>query len=602
MQESAREPERLEAGEGLRRVLVSAIAELKGALVPVEDERERLATLLDRLESERFHLAVLGQFKRGKSTLLNALLGEAVLPSAILPVTALPTVIEAGERRAARVRLEHDGREEVAESGEEGLTDFLDRYVNESSNPENRAGVKEITVTLPAEILRRGVVLIDTPGIGSVHQHNTVATLNFLGECDAALFVTSPDPPLTEVEVGFLKEVKGKVPRLFFVLNKADYLEEGEREAAVAFLKEAVERHAGLAAEPLFVVSAKRGLAARERGDAAAWEASGMAALEAALVGFLAGEKRAVLARALTLRARDCLAGARMKVGLFARSLRLPAEELAQRRARFEERLAEAERQRQGVLDRLAGEGKRIKEELSEAARELRRASVERLDAVVGSVHGRPGDPGWEEAVNAALAEAIPPYFEARFGEVSERFRRRIGETLTPLQAEADRLIEGLRRNAADIFEIPFTAPESEPVFEAHQRPYWVAHPWRDTLMAIPPTLLDLILPVALRRNRVRQRVRQQIERLVAYNVENLHWSIVQSIDTSFRRFAYDMEHTLTRTIEATREAIEIAAARRTEAEQSVAADLAEAERLEAALAALAERLGEPAAPPAAAG
>jgi len=391
--------------------------------------------------------------------------------------------------------------------------------------------------------------------------------------------------------VEFLKEVKGKVPRLFFVLNKADYLDAAERQEAVAFFQEQVARHAGLTAEPLFVVSARRGLAARQKGDAEGWEESGMAALEAALVRFLAEEKEAALTHALTLRGRDALASARMKVALFSRSLRLPAEELAARRDRFEQRLAEAEAQRQGVLDRLAGEGKRIKESLRAATSELHDASVAHLEEVADGVAGTAGDPHWEAAVKEALAKAIPAFFEASFGDVSGRFRDRIRATLTPLQEEADRLMEGLRRNAADIFEIPFVAPESEAVFQPHQRPYWVAHPWRDTLVALPPTLLDLLLPRPLRGGRVRRRIGEEVARLVAYNIENLHWSIVQSIDTSFRRFAYDMEHTLTAAIGATREAIEIAASRRLEAEQTVAADLERADRLDQGLAKLAATL-----------
>jgi len=571
--------------------LEHAVVRLADTDLPVAAERELVADLLSRLAAERFHLAVLGQFKRGKSTLLNALLGEPLLPAAIVPVTALPTVVEAGKERRAEVRLAGEGDGEVITSDGDDLTAFLDRYVNETANPENRAGVEEIRITHPAPLLRRGVVLIDTPGIGSVHRHNTVATLNFLTECDAALFTTSADPPITEMEVAFLKEVRGKVPRLFFVLNKADYLDAGERQEAAQFFQTQVERHTGLTVDPLFVISARRGLAARMADDAEGWEESGMAGLESALVQFLAEEKQAALTHVLTLRGRDALASARMKVGLFSRSLRLPAEELAQRREQFEQRLAEVEAQRQGVLDRLVGETRRIKEALTEAAEELRRTATIHLEGVVDSVAGAAGDRHWEAAVKAALAEAIPSLFEGSFGEVSGRFRDRIRATLTPLQEEADRLMEGLRRNAADIFDIPFVAPEGEAVFQPHQRPYWVIHPWRVNLIGLPPTLLDLLLPRTLRSGRVRRRIGEEVARLVASNVENLHWSIVQSIDTSFRRFAFDMEHTLTAAIGATREAIDIAAARRVEAEQTVAADLARAEVLDQALADLAAAL-----------
>jgi predicted GTPase len=69
---------------------------------------------------------------------------------------------------------------------------------------------------------RQRAVLIDTPGIGSTHRHNTGMTLRFLPQCDAALFLVSADPPITEVEVAFLIEVRNRVQDLFFVMNKMD--------------------------------------------------------------------------------------------------------------------------------------------------------------------------------------------------------------------------------------------------------------------------------------------------------------------------------------------------------------------------------------------
>ena len=71
-------------------------------------EAERLGQLAEHLQEGRFHLAVLEQFKRGKSTLLNALLGEEVLPAAVVPLTARPTFIRHGEQRRVRVVFEDD--------------------------------------------------------------------------------------------------------------------------------------------------------------------------------------------------------------------------------------------------------------------------------------------------------------------------------------------------------------------------------------------------------------------------------------------------------------------------------------------------------------
>ena len=95
-------------------------------------------------------------------------------------------------------------------------------FVTEKGNPKNKLGVAEVQVDLPAPILTGGVVLIDTPGIGSTYRHNTSATLNFLKQCDAALFLVSADPPITEVELAVpaAGERKGAAIVLCFKQNR----------------------------------------------------------------------------------------------------------------------------------------------------------------------------------------------------------------------------------------------------------------------------------------------------------------------------------------------------------------------------------------------
>ncbi|TGC07422.1 hypothetical protein CUN85_11510 [Methanolobus halotolerans] len=83
----------------------------------------------------------------------------------------------------------------------------------------------------------RDVVVIDTPGIGSTYRHNTEVTMGFLPQSDAALFLVSVDPPITEVELAFLKDIKSRVSKLFFALNKVDYLTKTELVEALTFTK-----------------------------------------------------------------------------------------------------------------------------------------------------------------------------------------------------------------------------------------------------------------------------------------------------------------------------------------------------------------------------
>ncbi|MGI9953550.1 dynamin family protein [Moorellaceae bacterium AZ2] len=165
----------------------------------------------------------------------------------------------------------------------------MSQLVTETGNPHNHKGISAVEVYYPSPLLREGVVLIDTPGIGSTFRHNTEVTLNFLPQCDAALFLVSADPPVTEVEVEFLKAVRVKVSHLFFVLNKIDYLSEEEIASLKLFLKKVLREQVGMEENPIiFCVSARQGLEAKKLNDPSLWALSGMQEVWNHLVDFLA--------------------------------------------------------------------------------------------------------------------------------------------------------------------------------------------------------------------------------------------------------------------------------------------------------------------------
>jgi GTP-binding protein EngB required for normal cell division len=578
----------LAAGTDLPSILGRAISVVQALGDDFAGDERHLGELKNRLAQGRFHLAVLGQFKRGKSTLLNALLGEEVLPTSVIPLTAIPTFIRPGPELKARVRFQDNRDAEAFTAGNaEHLNQFIARFVTETGNPKNTVGVAQVEVFHPAGLLGKGVVLIDTPGIGSTFRHNTEATLNFLPQCDAALFLVSADPPITEVEVEFLRQVQPKVARLFFILNKVDYLGDGDRRSALEFLRKVLTEQAGVPAEtPIFCVSARQGLEARRKGSDALWASSGLAQVERHLVEFLASEKAAALREAVGRKAGDTLAEGLMRLRLALRSLQMPLEELRQRMGIFETKITEAQRQRVAAGDLLAGDCRRMHDFLEEHAVELRARAQEYLSGIVHEAIARNGHAG-EEAVQEALAEAIPGYFEHQTGQTTERFRHRMAETLRPHQQRADELIESVRKAAAELFDVPYHAPESADAFEMVQQPYWVTHKWSSTLSPIPVGLIDRLMPATARQKRLRRRLLDQVAELVVSNVESLRWATFQSIDQTFGRFGSALDQRLADTIVATHGAIRAALDRR---RSQAGTASREAARLESAIAEL-ERL-----------
>ena len=205
--------------------------------------------LRDRVQREAFFVACIGQFKRGKSTLLDALLRERVLPVGVTPVTAVPTVVRYGKALSARVR-------ESGGSWREIPVETLGDYVSEERNPGNQKGITAAEVVEPAAVLKNGLCLVDTPGIGSVFEANTRATLAFVPQIDVVLAVIGTDPPISGDELRLIEDAARHTEHVLVVLNKADRDDPGDRRQACAFAKRVIEGRLGRSIGRIFEVSA----------------------------------------------------------------------------------------------------------------------------------------------------------------------------------------------------------------------------------------------------------------------------------------------------------------------------------------------------------
>lgn len=567
------------SGKTSINTLLDRAVEMLGTLGPQAlSGLEKLRHLKTRLEGNYFNMAVLGQFKRGKSTLLNALLGEAILPSSVVPLTAIPTFIRWGSELKARILFEDEQPpKEFSATSVDDLGRFLKEFVTEEANPENRLHVLQAEVYHSSPLLKKGLVLIDTPGIGSTFQHNTETTLNFLPQCDAALFLVSADPPVTEVEISFLKEVRTKIDRLFFIFNKVDYLTGPDREMALAFFGKVLGEQAGISESPhIYPVSALRALNARIKRDEDALRECGFEEVQADLIDFLINEKAQVLRQALARKSEDVIAELLMRLNLEARSLQTPLEDLGERLNLLESKIREAERQRTSAGDLLTGDRRRTVEFLEQQAEQLRRKARSHFEDVVrkSTATSKSGE-SMEKAARDAIAVSVPGFFERELGEISSEFDAHVTELLKPHQERADSLIEVVRRGAAELFDIPYRAPESTGALEASRQPYWITHKWGSSLNPIPAGLWDWVLPGGIKRQIILKRVLKQVEDVVLYNVENLRWATLQNLDTAFRKFTSNLDLRLGETINATQGAIQAVIKRKTEQSDTVAGELA---------------------------
>ena len=202
-----------------------------------------------RLREARFFAACVGQFKRGKSTLINALVGDAVLPVGVIPVTSVVTILSYGDAPTATVQLTNGQSRAIT-------LDTIADFVDERRNPRNTRGAAVVDVVFPSDILREGLCLVDTPGLGSVHATNTEATRAFVPRIDVALIVVGPDPPISGAELALVQEASREAGELAVIVNKADQVSADHLQEVVDFTRSTIASAIHRPVEPFFVISA----------------------------------------------------------------------------------------------------------------------------------------------------------------------------------------------------------------------------------------------------------------------------------------------------------------------------------------------------------
>ncbi len=194
---------------------LGVLLEISASIHAVSLQKE-IEELSGKLEGGRFYLVVIGLFKRGKSSLINALLGQELAPVAVTPLTSAITFFEYDAQTSARIYLNDERNFPVAINEIAG-------YIAEEYNPGNKKNVRYLKVFCNNPILKK-MIIVDTPGLGSLFDHNTNTTMDFLPRIDAALFVLGADLPVSKADVEFLTEVNNMIPKVLFVLNKSDLL------------------------------------------------------------------------------------------------------------------------------------------------------------------------------------------------------------------------------------------------------------------------------------------------------------------------------------------------------------------------------------------
>jgi GTP-binding protein EngB required for normal cell division len=370
-------------------------------------------SVAERVSEGRFYVACLGQFKRGKSSVLNALVGENVLPTGVVPVTTVPTIVRYGSRVSARVRFETGGWKDIP-------VETAAEYVSEEKNPENAKHVDGLEIFVPSPLLATGMCFVDTPGLGSVFTGNTAATQAFIPHIDAALVVIGADPPLAGEELVLIEAVSRHVQDLIIALNKADRTTDAERAAAVAFAQRQLVKRLQRPVGPLLEISAAEQL--EHRGTGRDW-----IRLVASLNRLVEGSGRRLI-RAACDRGLDRISEQLLAIITEERgALQRPIEDSERRIGLMKQMIADAERSMRDLGYLFTAE----QQHLSDVFVDRHKAFI--ADAL-------PQASRESDVALKSIAHGLGPLYRRRaFHEAQEVARRYIVPWLKPEQEEAEK-------------------------------------------------------------------------------------------------------------------------------------------------------------------
>lgn len=523
--------------------------------------------LSDKIRTNTFNLVVVGQFKRGKTSLINALLGTDILPVAVVPLTSIVTIMTYGEALRIKVYFNDD---RVAEIKPESLAD----YVTEKGNPKNVKDVREVVLTYPSPYLKDGVRLIDTPGVGSIYQHNTDVAYQYLPKSDAALFLLSVDQPMSKAELDFLKDVKEYSNKIFFLLNKADYLRENDLSESVEFSKNALREVMG-AEVKLFPVSARLALEGSVAKSDEMVRKSLLSVFTDELHRFLMEEKGNILILSAANNLLRMLSQAKLELKLELKSLTTPLDELKGKIRAFEDKKRETELEKQDFDILLDGEAKRLlknvldddlerfkkdlvpheQTHLEEQFNHNRGLSLKELHSMLEQqviTHVRQSFNAWRAMEDERLAKS--------FENACKRFIIKINDT-----------VDALLKFSSELFAVPFDAVKAEALWTVKSGFYYK---FKDEPVGLEmlASSLTLALPRFIGDKLILKKMKEYLHEVVNIQSGRLRYDFAERLDKSRLDFRWEMLQKIDATIEGISAAIEKGMAQRSKGEQEVEA------------------------------
>jgi GTPase SAR1 family protein len=521
--------------------------------------------LQEKIENNVFNLVVLGQFKRGKTSLINALLGADILPTAVVPLTSIATILTYGDQLKITVYF-NDGRVIDIEPT------ALPHYVTEKGNPKNEKEVQEVLVAYPSPYLKDGVRLIDTPGVGSVYEHNTDVAYQYLPKADAALFLLSVDQPVSKAELEFLKDVKAYSHRIFFLQNKADYVNPEDLSESISFSKGIIEEALGGQIK-IYPLSARLALEGKLSGIREALEKSFLPEFETMLNEFLMEEKGKVLLLSVTNNLFRLLAQAQFNIELQMKSLLTPLQELKEKIKIFEKKKTEILAEKEDFYLLLDGAVKNIIQKvLEEDLTAFRQSlSLKGTNSIENSYRENSNRSlkelrnHLEKGIITEVKEAFIPWRVMEDEKVAKAFEAVCRRFI----ARIDESVDALLHFSAELFAVPLDIVKAESLWSTKSRFYYRFEEQPGGIEIVTSSL-TMLLPKIIGEKIVIKKMKEYLNRVIDLHAARIGNDFEQKLEKSKLDFRWEMFQRIEATLDGISQATEKGISLKSKSEQAV--------------------------------
>ena len=498
----------------------------------------KLLAVREQLISNSFNLVILGQFKRGKTTLINSLIGKEILPSSVVPLTSIVTILKFGEGVGCSIYMEDGSKKEV---GIEELSD----YVTEKGNPKNVRGVRCARIEYPSSFLEQGMLLVDTPGVGSTFLHNTETTYNFLDHLDAALFLMSADVPISQAEKELLDTIKDSTQKIFFVLNKIDNLTTEEIKEISAFNKHILEEM-GFSVQEILPISAREALKAKMADNEIQLSESGLINLEDALGNFLASEKGKIVLNTAIAKIKRIITQKLSQIVIEKNTLEASDEELKNKINTFHKLVASLKQDREDITYLLKGESDKLCFKVEDMLKILEGKEIPRIKQCLQKFYEENQETNptvLRDGLQKVIKEEIIRGFDIFRKDTVKTISNSIQETFNRFTKRSNDILGEFKTASEILFEVPMEEFEFSVELANDNSFYYIVQEYTAPTEEEVKSVLRTFLPKSISRKMVFNEIMERVSSDVSRNCGRMRSDLAARICKTIEHYSRQLRN-----------------------------------------------------------